>query len=44
MDSGRWQLVTGVLPYKLRGDFSYDLAAQIVELHENNLKQAPQPS
>ena len=26
-----YQLLTGVLPYKLRGDFSYDLAAQIVE-------------
>jgi eukaryotic-like serine/threonine-protein kinase len=26
-----YQLLTGVLPYKLRGDFSYELAAQIVE-------------
>jgi tetratricopeptide (TPR) repeat protein len=26
-----YQLLTGVLPYKLRGDFAYDLAAQIVE-------------
>jgi eukaryotic-like serine/threonine-protein kinase len=26
-----YQLLTGVLPYRLRGDFSYELAAQIVE-------------
>ena len=26
-----YQLLTGVLPYKLRGDFSYELVAQIVD-------------
>ncbi|MEJ1963961.1 MAG: protein kinase [Gammaproteobacteria bacterium] len=26
-----YQLVTGVLPHKLRGDFSFDLATQIIE-------------
>ncbi len=26
-----YQLLTGVLPYKLRGDFSYELATQILE-------------